>query len=128
MVIRITLVLVLVKVDRVIFNASSLIRVIRVVIRLGRHGVKILTVANKSVTIQLVALVNQLWKQMGPVLVISTASLKEKFESQQDPFYIMINFILKLLKIPVMLGVIQVQLLFVKIQMGLSKYATIMDA
>ena len=78
-----TLVLVLVKVDRVIFNASSQTLVTRVVIRPGRRGVKILTVVNKSVTIQLVALVNQHWKQMGPVLVISTALLKEKFESQR---------------------------------------------
>ena len=81
------------KVDRVIFNASSQTLVTRVVIRPGRRGVKILTVANKSVTIQLVALVNQLWKQMGPVLVISTALLKEKFESQLDPFHFVEKFL-----------------------------------
>ena len=67
------------KVDRVISNAWFLTHVTRVVIRLGRPGVKILMVPNKSAIIQMAVLANQLWRQMGRVLVISIAWLKEKF-------------------------------------------------
>ena len=76
---KITLVVVLVKVDRVISNASFPIHVTRVVIRLERHGAKILMAPNKSVIIQLAVLANQPWKQMGLVLAISTVWLKETF-------------------------------------------------